>query len=230
MTVTPTNLPGTAITSTTATTVKNTFKLQAVEEQTTDLLATIRHILDDVCEAQRLRQLKGPRLDAGERRWMDRIIAETSATAREVALLLEPSRVDRETLQGKIRLRTRLLWVLRDSHKLSDKYARLMVCHQSLMSAITTLHGRAGPSPPVSPVPVAASTTDDLLPLSPLERSSSWAVEVQSNMGIVSPLGSDLNEMLVWRRSKHSTGGAADRGSPAISALAELPSSGDITR
>ncbi|KAK2883391.1 hypothetical protein FQN49_000031 [Arthroderma sp. PD_2] len=220
-------VPG-ALTLTTAATVENTFKLQAVEEQTADLLGTIHHILSEVREARRLRRLKDSSLDAGERQWMDRIITETDTTARAVAVLLEPSRVDRETLQGRIRLRTRLLWVLRDSPKLSDKYARLMISHQSLVSAITTLHSRPSPSNPRPSTATCAITTDGLLPQSPLGGSSIWAAEVESNMdmGMGSPLSDDLNEMLVWRRSKHVSGGTTKRDPQATtSILAELPGS-----
>lgn len=197
---------------------ENTFKLQAVEEQTADLLATIRHILNDVQEARRLRRLKDSSLDAGERKWMDGVIIDTDSTAREVALLLEPSRVDLQTRKGSISLRTRLLWVMRDSHKLKDKYARLTVCHQSLVSAITTLHARPAPVESVSTTITDADTLR-----SPIRNSSIWAAEVEKKMGIRAPPPSyNLTDMLAWRKSRHISGGVDDN---SLATLAELPGS-----
>jgi hypothetical protein len=132
-------------------------------------------------EARRLRRLKESILDDSDRRWMDRTITETEATARAVGELLERSRVDREIKRGNIGFRTRLLWVFRDSHKLKEKYSRLLVCHQSLTSVITSLHGRnpAGPTAPTR--------------------------EVCGAERIGSPPSYDLSEMLAWRRSKYAS-------------------------
>ncbi|KAF3480202.1 uncharacterized protein GIQ15_05549 [Arthroderma uncinatum] len=210
-------------------TVKAGFKLQAVEQQTTDLLTTVNHILNEVREACRLHQLKNLSLDTGEREWMDRIITETDTAAHAVADVLESSRVDRETLQGKVRIRTRLLWVLRDSHKAADKYARLMVCHQSLVSAITILHNRPGPRSPLS--------SGGLLLQQELEGSPSWSAELENNMdrrvelegnrgmGVGPSMSRDLKEMLA-RRSKLDSDGEVKTGPISTTAdTAELPGS-----
>ncbi|PGH23946.1 hypothetical protein AJ80_02008 [Polytolypa hystricis UAMH7299] len=165
------------------------FQLHVVGEQITDLLNTTKHVLDQLHEAKRLRRLKESLLDPVERKWIDRAIADAEAASHAVANLLEPGRVEYETRNGKIGLRTRMAWVLRDRRRATDKCLLLLACQNSLLTAISHLHTRK----PAVISPVSNAT------ISGCEKEIDVNNEGQALQSY------EMSKMLGWRRSNRTT-------------------------
>ena len=115
---------------------KKETSLTSVNEQIDELLKTQSHIITQLTEVQRLRQLKEPVLDPTEMVWIDGTISDIEDATRDVAILLEPTRVEKATSNGKLSLMTQIRWVHRDSQRARDKKHRLLACHSSLMAVL----------------------------------------------------------------------------------------------
>ncbi|KAJ5769202.1 hypothetical protein N7520_003761 [Penicillium odoratum] len=190
--------------------------LSSVNEQTAEMLKTKDHALTQLREAQRLRQLKGPLLDPSEMLWMDNTILDVENAALGVAILLEPTRVEKETGNGKLSLGRQFRWVYRDSQRARDMINRLLACHSSLMAVLARLQRLDTPESATVPVheleaemaykpeinnsPSLSPNLDDSVScLSQLEENSRW------NSPRPSTLDHEMNDMLAWRRSKGKT-------------------------
>lgn len=123
------------------------YELVAVTEQAHDLLDSANHVSSSVETVRSLRHQKSGLLQAGEKRWVDRVINDTEKTLNNVASLVEPARVDMQTKFGKIGLVNRALFVFRDSPKVATNLARLTLTSQSLNTALTMLSSREGAHP-----------------------------------------------------------------------------------
>lgn len=185
--------------------------LSSVNEQTAELLKTTNHTLAQLREAQRLRQLKEPLLEASECSWIDHTLEDVAEAAREAAILIEPMRVEQETRNGKLTLGRQLRWVYRDNQRAQSKNQRLLVCHHSLMVVLGHLQrlGRPESGIPESPVvhELAADTLSDTVgSLSDQKRlrsgSNGPTTDVKEVMGPKRPLDYEMHDMLAWRRSK----------------------------
>jgi hypothetical protein len=185
------------------------FHLSSVNEETAEMLKKTDHTLTQLHEVRRLRQLKAPLLDPGENLWMENTILDVENAARDVAILLEPIRVERETGNGKIGLGRQFRWAYHDNQRARDMTNRLLACHSSLMAVLARLQQLDAPGPP--PVPVhelgaempqkmglysSPSLHDSVSGLSELEESSMWVSPIPSS------LNHEMNDMLAWRRSK----------------------------
>jgi hypothetical protein len=118
-----------------------TYQLKAVGEQTQDLLKMTKHAEQNIREARRLRRLKDELFTAAESEWMDNVIADTEEAVRDVAKLIEPSRVDLQTSQS-VGFNHRVVWIFKDSAKVQDKHSRLAFYHQSLNTVLVSLINR----------------------------------------------------------------------------------------
>lgn len=186
--------------------------LSSVNEQTAEILKTTDHTLTQLHEARRLHQLKAPLLDCSEMLWIENTILDVENAARDVAILLEPIRVERETGNGKLSLGRQFRWAYRDNQRARDMTNRLLACHSSLMAVLARLQRLDTPEPTTIPVHgvhelgaevpyktgiySSPSLHDSVSGLSELEESS---------MGVSprpSPLNHEMNDMLAWRRSK----------------------------
>ncbi|KKZ62306.1 hypothetical protein EMCG_03278 [[Emmonsia] crescens] len=191
----------------------------------TDFLSTIQQVLSEVREARRLKRQVDSLLQPNERQWIDRTIAETDATARDIAALLEPRRVAREIGKGgKIGLGNRVRWALRDSRRAKEKAAQLVLSRNSLMVVLGNLHMRdsalSPASLPATPKPTSIPTlAAELDSLSIFAGSGKEGGEIRAKKS--SPLNFELSEMLAWRRSK----GAWSTASHEFIGLAAVDSS-----
>ncbi|KAJ5623177.1 hypothetical protein N7490_011782 [Penicillium lividum] len=187
--------------------------LSSVYEQTAEVLKTKDHSLTQLHEAQRLRQLKGPLLDPSEILWMDNTILDVENAALDVAILLEPTRVERETGNGKLSLGRQFRWVYRDNQRARDMINRLLACHSSLMAVLARLQRIDTPESTTVPVheleaempckpeinnspSLSTNLNDSVSCLSELEENGRW------NSPRSNTLDHEMNDMLAWRRSK----------------------------
>ncbi|KAJ5909802.1 hypothetical protein N7504_004445 [Penicillium tannophilum] len=173
------------------------------------MLKTTDHTLTQLHEARRLRQLKAPLLDPDEILWMENTILDVENAARDVAVLLEPIRVEREIGSGKLSLGRQFRWAYRDNQRARDMTNRLLACHSSLMAVLARLQRLDTPGPTAVPVHElgaempymtgmysSPSLHDSVSGLSELEESSMWVSPKPSS------LNQEMNDMLAWRRSK----------------------------
>ncbi|KAJ5459284.1 hypothetical protein N7530_011228 [Penicillium desertorum] len=100
------------------------LQLTSVNEQTAELLKTTDHVLIQLKEAKRLRQQNEAGLNPGERTWIDSTINDTSNAARGLALIIEPTRIERETGNGRLGLGRQIRWKYRDKQRAQDKRDR----------------------------------------------------------------------------------------------------------
>ncbi|KAF7590807.1 hypothetical protein BBP40_002329 [Aspergillus hancockii] len=114
-------------------------RASAATEQAAELLKITNHIRTQLHEVQRLRQLKAPLLDTAESNWIDATVSDIADAAHDVAVLLEPTRVEQEIRNGKLSLGRQLRWKYRDSQRAIHKSHRLLACHHSLMGVLSHL-------------------------------------------------------------------------------------------
>lgn len=120
------------------------YELKAVGEQTRDLLDSTEHVSNSLQVARTIRRQKSIHLDLAEKKWIDDVLVNTEKTLNNVAVLIEPARVDMQTKFGRIGLFNRGLFVFRDSPKVATNLARLNLASQSLNAAMNILCTREG--------------------------------------------------------------------------------------
>ncbi|KAJ9485236.1 hypothetical protein VN97_g8123 [Penicillium thymicola] len=185
------------------------LQLASVNEQTAELLKTTNHVFIQLNEAKRLRELNDPGLNLSEQEWIDCIIKDTADAAHEIALILEPARIERETGNGKLGLGRQLRWLYRDKQRAQDKKNRLLICYQSLMMVLSHLQRVTLPKTMTRPGFVhelgAEVPSMSMGDLSNRQRSGSGTSgitdETKNSMSPASP-NDELQDMLTWRRSK----------------------------
>ncbi|KAL8740300.1 MAG: hypothetical protein Q9190_006983 [Brigantiaea leucoxantha] len=176
-----------------------TYQLKAVDEQTADLLNTTAHVNTNVNEARRLRRLKDGLIGNDERIWMDRVIDDTEKALRDVAQLIEPARVDKETKQS-VNTWNRFLWVFRDSPKVRDKHGRLHMCHQTLTTVIASLYNK------------------DLVVIAPMTK--------EENEAQPPPYDLEMEALFNWQTHRKRSKSRANLRSPGLTAnLSSEPNS-----
>jgi hypothetical protein len=78
-------------------------------------------------------------LPPAENIWIHDTVSDAEGTVREILMLTEPLRVDREVNNGKLGLKTQLKWAVRGSWKAKDMRARLSLCYSSLVAILMRL-------------------------------------------------------------------------------------------
>jgi hypothetical protein len=138
------------------------YELKAVGEQTRDLLDSTNHVEMTMQAVRTLRRQKSMHLEKTEKIWIDNVLANTEKTLNNVAMLIEPARVDMQTKFGSIGLLRRGMFVFRDSPKVATNLSRLGLASQSLNTVMNILCTREGYVPPTpvekGPVPAVEST------------------------------------------------------------------------
>ncbi|KAH0844992.1 hypothetical protein FOPE_09750 [Fonsecaea pedrosoi] len=128
-----------------------TYALRAVDQQTREYLITAQHAWTNIKTCRELLSHQQDLLPLSERRDYERVLEETKRAAEEVALLLEPARVDQDA-DCRIHFSTRVMWVLSDNSSVTAALKRLNIVHTTLTQNISTLrllrsYGTAGGDP-----------------------------------------------------------------------------------
>ena len=120
------------------------YQLLNADEEIGDLLKTINHITLNVENVRRLRRLNASLLSTRELAWIDALIGDTTDAIGGLATLVEGARVDKETKE-RISWWNKGCWVAYFGPKVKDKYLKLTMCHQSLLSVFPFLfNNRSG--------------------------------------------------------------------------------------
>lgn len=114
-----------------------TYALRAVDQQTREYFSTAQHASNNIKICQELLDQQ-EYLPTRERKEYERVIEETKRATEEVALLLEPARVDIQA-DCSIHLSTRVMWVLSDNSNVAAALRRLDIVHTTLTQNISTL-------------------------------------------------------------------------------------------
>lgn len=110
-----------AVSGALATSIKITekvYEIIAVGEQSRSLLTTINQVNQQLETAKTLRRRKSGLLSPSEKVQIEQTFASTEEALNHVAKLVERTRVDQQIHGGKVGLRSRMQFVLRDSPKI----------------------------------------------------------------------------------------------------------------
>ncbi|KAL4813491.1 hypothetical protein BDW67DRAFT_168074 [Aspergillus spinulosporus] len=103
-------------------------------------LATLtQHVETQLSQARHLLATLSHHLPPAEKIWIYNTISETESTVREILMLTEPLRVDREVNNGRLGLKAQFKWAVRDSWKAKDMETRLNHYHSSLLAILVRL-------------------------------------------------------------------------------------------
>ncbi|KAL4986709.1 hypothetical protein BDW68DRAFT_188630 [Aspergillus falconensis] len=94
------------------------------------LTTLTQHVQTQLSRARHLFTSLSHHLTPAENTWTHDTISDTEAAVREILILTESMRVDREVNNGKL-----------DSRKAKDKRAKLVLCHESLVTVLMGLQG-----------------------------------------------------------------------------------------
>lgn len=114
------------------------YQLYVADERIGDLLKTIRHITLNVENVRGLRRLNASHLSTRNLAWIDALISDTADAIGGLATLVERARVDKETRES-ISLWNKGRWVAYFGPQVKEKYLKLTMCHQSLLSVFPFL-------------------------------------------------------------------------------------------
>ncbi|KAM0799928.1 hypothetical protein BDR22DRAFT_973332 [Usnea florida] len=123
-------------------------QLYAADERIGDLLKTIRHITLNVENVRGLRRLNASHLSTHNLAWIDALISDAADALGGLATLVERARVDKETRES-ISWWNRGRWVAYFAPKVKEKYLKLTMCHQSLLSVFPFLFSNPSGLAPV---------------------------------------------------------------------------------
>lgn len=191
-------------------TVTGDFQLASVIEELSELQKTHKHVLVQLREVERLRLLKDFALDASEKTWIDGTINDIQDAARDVALLLEPTRVQKETGNGRLSIGSQLRWKYHDSKRARDRKDRMIACHNSLMSVLNHLQRVEAPNTVARhELGVELPHKGSFYSVPDFSRSRIRADSVANfedtrSVEIPDIRTQELNDLLAWRRSKGS--------------------------
>lgn len=105
------------------------------------LLALTHHVHTQTSQARHLFTQLQHYLPFVEKQWIQSTIGDTEAAARDILLLTESMRIDQETNNGKLGLKTQFRWMMRDSRRARERRERLVLCHASLVAVLVRLEG-----------------------------------------------------------------------------------------
>ncbi|KAK5047572.1 hypothetical protein LTR84_006669 [Exophiala bonariae] len=124
------------------------YEIQAVGEQTRDLLETTKLVTETITQVKKLRHQKSCLLNDTEKVYIDNCISASENAVKDVAILAERSRADMVTRQGRtkdISFKSRALYVLKDSPKVPTNINRMSIATQGLNASMGILCSRTGP-------------------------------------------------------------------------------------
>ncbi|CAI7625500.1 unnamed protein product [Penicillium manginii] len=184
------------------------IQLTSVNDETSALQKALNHVLIQLHEVKRLRQAKESLLECGEKYWVDNTINDVADATRDVALLLEPTRVEKETGSGRLSIGSQLRWKYRHSERAKEKKDRMMTCHNSLMSVLAHLQRIETPKTTIIhelgvDIPPKASLYS-IRNLSRLDVGSDVVFEDAKEGDKLDSKSQEMNDLLAWRRSKGS--------------------------
>jgi hypothetical protein len=136
------------------------YELKAVDQQARELLGTTDHVNTCVKTARELRHQKSAFLSSSLKFWIDGVILETERTVQDVAALIEPARVDMRTNSGRVSLKNRVAFVLRDSPRVETNLHRLSIASGNLNSVMVVLTGNCGVNVNTDPPPAYREIMD----------------------------------------------------------------------
>ncbi|RJE19668.1 hypothetical protein PHISCL_07988 [Aspergillus sclerotialis] len=184
------------------------FEMPYVNEEIAELLKTTDHMLTQLHEVERLRQLKDPVMNADERKWASSTIKDMANAIRDVTVLVEPTRVEQETRNGKLSLGRQLLWVYRDSRRARDMTRRLLACHHSLMTVLNHFQHLDIPESAIAHELETDMSSDIALSRQSDRRRPSSEFPGPTDDGVegIGPkIDYEMLNLLSWRRSKGSS-------------------------
>ncbi|KAJ5698128.1 hypothetical protein N7462_000133 [Penicillium macrosclerotiorum] len=184
-------------------------QLASVNEQTAELLKTTNHIIHQLHETQRLRGIKDRFLSSRDKTWIDTTVQDVEDAVHDVSILLEPTRVELETGDGRLSLTRQLRWVYRDSQRARDKSHRLLACHSSLIAVLTHLQRLDAPER------AAVQEVHELGAEVPSKSTIYSCSSVQESVSVLSESGgkwnksvvalssnNEMHDLLAWRQSR----------------------------
>ncbi|KAL4745381.1 hypothetical protein BDW72DRAFT_198701 [Aspergillus terricola var. indicus] len=110
-----------------------------INTSTLPLATLAQHVQTQLNQARHLFGTLSHHLPAAENTWIHDTISDAESTVREILILTEPLRVNREVNNGRLGLRTQFKWAVRHSWKAKDKKSRLDLCHSSLVAILLRL-------------------------------------------------------------------------------------------
>lgn len=185
------------------------FHLTSVNDETSALQNAMNHVIIQLHEVKRLRQAKESSLESDEKVWVDNTINDVTDATREVALLLEPTRVKKETGNGRLSIGSQLRWKYRESQRAKEKKERMMTCHNSLMSVLGQLQRMETPNVTfIHELGVDVPPKGSLYSLrnfSRLDTASDAGFEETKEEEKFDSKSQEMKDLLAWRRSKGET-------------------------
>lgn len=115
--------------------IQTTYELQSVPAETQALFKLIASTKSDILKARQKRIVLAKTCELDDLDEWDRSVSDTEAALLDLEKLLEPARLDIDHNEGKLRMKTKFLWVMRDSKSLSATSDRLLLAHQRMLSA-----------------------------------------------------------------------------------------------
>lgn len=119
--------------------IQTGYEIAAVPSETSDHLKTISQVLLDLKTARTLRREKAAFLSDDDLVRIDTVVKNTEDALMALECLVERARVDMSLHQNSVRAHSRLMWVMRDSNKVTAALSRLTVVSQSLHSEIIAM-------------------------------------------------------------------------------------------
>ncbi|KAI7572373.1 hypothetical protein KC343_g693 [Hortaea werneckii] len=144
------------------------YEIKAVDQETRDLLGMTDSINQKLEVGRKLRRQKSDLFEAEEKMIIDTDLNDAEKAVNSVAGLIEPARADMQVYGGRIRVGTRIIWVVRDSAHIAVSLGKLNIAASGLNSTLSTLMGRTA-----TRNPTAATNTDFLKP-PPTYQESEW--------------------------------------------------------
>jgi hypothetical protein len=122
------------------------FEILAVDEQATAVLQTVDQVSGQLEIARTLRRQRSSVFTISEKRMFDESFRHSQNAIEQVARLAERVRADMTVSKDKIRMSSRLLFILRDSPKVHVSLTQLSIASQGLTSTVIQLGSRDGPT------------------------------------------------------------------------------------
>ncbi|KAB8343080.1 hypothetical protein FH972_022674 [Carpinus fangiana] len=116
------------------------YEVKAVTKKTESLITTTTLVLNTLDNSKRLRRQKSGLLETTQKRWMDNeVFPRSHAAIVSVSELISRARVDRAAYKDRIRVSTKLRFVLMESPSVLEKLHEMGIVYTALTGAFTQL-------------------------------------------------------------------------------------------